>query len=547
MSSEHSQHVLYTARTVHTLDPHSGAPATGVLARDGLIVAVGDASELRTDVPSGTAVHDLGDAVVTPGLVDGHSHPIVGLEWTDGVDLSRCLTMEDLRSALGVARTELSEGEWLRGWGLNPTVFEGVEPTYEAVGAVLEGVPAYLLVYDGHSALVNREALLLAGLAEASGASAANRGFVTDARIAVDSAGTPTGQALELEATELLTTVMPRRSLGERADQLHRLLSSMARTGLTGAHVMDAEADALEVLAEAERRGPLPLKLGLNPWVVPQRLASLDEILALQGCRGGRWRVEGVKFFLDGTIDGGTAWLEQPDCCGEGLGTSWGDEAAFASAFERMYMAGVHTATHAIGDRAVRCVTSLVASLSRQHGPRGSHRVEHIETAPDSTVSVFASRQVAASMQPLHATRFARADRSDTWSKRLGEGRAARGFRCRDLRDAGAVLALGSDWPIAPFDPRITMADAQLRRPFDDASVEPVEPSQALTALQVLEGYTTHAAQASGEAERRGMVRPGFAADLTVWSADPLTAAPTELGTLPVVGTVVDGKFSMRD
>ncbi|KJY34438.1 hypothetical protein VR46_32680, partial [Streptomyces sp. NRRL S-444] len=70
------------------------------------------------------------------------------------------------------------------------------------------------------------------------------------------------------------------------------------------------------------------------------------------------------------------------------------------------------------------------------------------ETVPDDQLKRFAELGVIASMQPPH-TAYTRADHSDEWSKRLGAARAARAWRCRDLRDAGAVLALGSDWPIA--------------------------------------------------------------------------------------------------
>ena len=68
---------------------------------------------------------------------------------------------------------------------------------------------------------------------------------------------------------------------------------------------------------------------------------------------------------------------------------------------------------------------------------------------------------MTASMQPVH-TLFAKPD--GNWSERLGPERAARGFRMRDLLDAGAVLALGSDWPVADADPRLGMATARQRR-----------------------------------------------------------------------------------
>ena len=110
------------------------------------------------------------------------------------------------------------------------------------------------------------------------------------------------------------------------------------------------------------------------------------------------------------------------------------------------------------------------------------HRIEHIETIPADLIGRFRALDVTASMQPTHCTLYTSADHSDNWSERLGTERADRAFRCRDLRDAGARLALGSDWPVAPFDPRGVIADAQLRRPHGQPDAAPVLPDQALTA-----------------------------------------------------------------
>jgi predicted amidohydrolase YtcJ len=145
-------------------------------------------------------------------------------------------------------------------------------------------------------------------------------------------------------------------------------------------------------------------------------------------------------------------------------------------------------------------------------------------------------------MQPTHCTHYSRADHADNWSTRLGTERANNGWRCADLRSAGATLGLGSDWPIAPFAPLPILADAQLRRRAGHLAQEPILPRQALTALQALEGYTSHAARAAGEWESSGSITPGKRADFSVFEVDPLTAAPDELGQSRILATVVDGE-----
>jgi predicted amidohydrolase YtcJ len=149
-------------------------------------------------------------------------------------------------------------------------------------------------------------------------------------------------------------------------------------------------------------------------------------------------------------------------------------------------------------------------------------------------------------MQPTHCCEYTRADHTDNWSRRLGEERASRAFRCRDLWDAGVRVILGSDWPIAPFPPLGVMAGARHRRPAD-LSLPPHGPEQALTPLQALQGYTLNPAWAAGDEDRAGRIAVGHRADLTVFEDNPLTVPDTELADLPVLLTVLAGRPTHRD
>lgn len=334
---------------------------------------------------------------------------------------------------------------------------------------------------------------------------------------------------------ELVAEVMPRPSYAERRARLVELLVAMAATGLTGAHAMDLGDPGL-VGAVAEET-VLPVRLRFAPWCMPGADEdALGELVALQGRGGRHWSIGGVKFFMDGTVEGGTAWLEHADCHGQGTAAFWPDPAAYTAAVRRLHAAGVRTATHAIGDAAVRHVLDTVEGLGA--GGRFAHRIEHVETAPDGTLSRFAGLGVIASMQPPH-TGYTRRDHGDEWSRRLGPERACRAWRTRDLRDAGAVVALGSDWPIAHYDVRGVLATA--REPLGAASAR-----DGLTGLQALEGCTTHAAVAAGEADRTGRIAPGYRADLTAFGMDPVEAPADEVAQAPVRLTVTGGHVVHR-
>ncbi|MEU7511052.1 amidohydrolase [Streptomyces sp. NPDC042898] len=533
--------VLLSARL---LDPGTGAflPQTALaVSDDGRISALGDDREIRALAGPATTVVDLKGAVVTPGLVDGHVHPVTGAELTGGLDLSGCAGLDDVREALAREVRRLARGEWLFAWGLDPNVFGDRPVGIAPFDSVLDGVPAFLLLFDAHSALASRRALELAGVD-------GPRTFAqASAEVVCDADGRPTGLLQEDAACELVERVAPKPTREERRERLGAALRSMAAAGLTGGHVMDANGESLTLYGELDAAGELPLRLRVAPWCQPG--TDADGVRALiegQGTGGALWRVAGVKLFMDGTIDNGTAWLERPDHHGESTAAFWPDPAAYTEIIGELHRAGVATATHAIGDAAVRHVLDSVEKAQASAAVRVRHRVEHIETVPDDTLRRFAELGVVASMQPTHCCDFTRADHTDNWSRRLGEERASRAWRCRDLVDSGATVVLGSDWPIAPFPPLGVLAGARHRRPSRDLGQAPHGPEQALTALEALRGMTTGPAYAAGEEHEAGRIALGHRADLAVFADSPVTTAATELPDLPVLLTVLDGRITHR-
>ncbi|GLY02554.1 amidohydrolase [Actinoplanes sp. NBRC 101535] len=528
--------LILMADRIHTLAENGPWTPTALAVTGGTISALGDRSDARRWRGRDTEVIDLGDATITPGLVDGHAHPVMGIGLTRGVDLSSVRTLEGLK---GTMKAAARNGGWVEGWGLDPNVFAGAPITHAPlVEALGPDVPVFLLLFDAHSALVSPRALELAGIS-------GPRRFASGASVACGPDGMPTGHLLEIDALDLVRELLPDDDPADRRERLRDLMRRMAASGLTAANAMDFEGDSLELFRALEDEGDLPLRWRCAPFVMPGAGADgLDAVIAQQRLAGRRWRVEGAKFMIDGTVDGGTAWLEEPDSHGESTACFWPDPADYAVAVGKLAAHGIPIVTHAIGDAGIRFVLDTYAELPRTSAV--PNRVEHLETMPSELVARLAALDVTASMQPTHCTHWTRADQSDNWSSRLGPDRAGRAFRARDLRDAGARLALGSDWPIAPFDPRGIVAAARLRRPAGDAGVEPVLPEQALTARMALEGYTVAAAEAAGLGAVAGRLVPGRRADLTVFGMDPLRCDPDEFAEAPVRLTVVDGRIAYR-
>lgn len=537
MTELNAEYVI-TAERVHTL---SNAPieASAVAISAGRVAAVGSTADALAAVGASATHLEFPGGTIVPGFTDAHSHPIASISVPRGVDLSGAKTLKQVAVLLAeeVAR---ASGSWVFGSGLDPNVYLDESITnqvlHEALGPDLFG---HVAMFDGHSAVVTPNVLALAGVTEGIT-------YPDGSRIVADTQGRLTGHILEFSALKRVRRALPLRSPVEKARDLYTLLAAMAATGITSAHVLDMQdPDTLEILRAAEHLGPLPVFLRLSPWCTPD---SSDEevrhLIELQGTAGDRWIVEGIKLFMDGTVEGGTAWLESPDTLGECTEPLWREAGSFERRLAEFHKAAVPTATHAIGDRAVRCV---VTALSQLPASRVIHRVEHLESVDHDVVRQLTQAGVAASMQPTHCTQHTRSDGSDLWSQRVGPVGAQRAWCTQDVIELGGVLALGSDYPVAHYNPLSIMADAQLRRPCDDSTATAILPEQGLTAAQALQGFTTHAAMSVGDPVDSGRLTVGAAATLTVLNVDPLNAEPEELAKGCALLTVSNGLITHHD
>lgn len=240
------------------------------------------------------------------------------------------------------------------------------------------------------------------------------------------------------------------------------------------------------------------------------RAAVYPHTPALPDVQSPLYEVGPYKLFTDGSLNTRTAWCydDYPDGGGQGLPT-YAPGELLAAAREGVAR-GLAPAIHAIGDRAVTEALDVFEAL----GVAGS--IEHVQLIRDADLPRLAALGVRASVQPEHAM-----DDRDV-ADRYWHGRTGRAFAFRSLLDAGADLAFGSDAPVAPLDPWITMA-AAVTRARDGR--DPWHPEQAVTPLEALAASTGTA--------------PG---DLVIVDADP--TVPGTLRDMPVHATMVAGQWT---
>jgi predicted amidohydrolase YtcJ len=179
------------------------------------------------------------------------------------------------------------------------------------------------------------------------------------------------------------------------------------------------------------------------------------------------------------------------------------------------WSAGIAPAVHAIGDEANRLALDAFEAV----GCRG--RIEHAQLLRAEDLPRFAALGIAASVQPEHAM-----DDRDV-AERYWAGRTGRSFAFRSLLGAGAELLFGSDAPVSPLDPWVTLS-AAVTRSRDGR--EPWHPEQAVTVAEAL------------AASVHGTVAVGEPADLVAVDLAPSAASGEELRAMPVALTLLAGR-----
>jgi predicted amidohydrolase YtcJ len=152
-------------------------------------------------------------------------------------------------------------------------------------------------------------------------------------------------------------------------------------------------------------------------------------------------------------------------------------------------------------------------------------------------IKQFASQRVIASMQPYHVIDDGR------WAEnRIGAERAKGTYAFRSLLDAGAVLAFGSDWFVAPMEPLMGIYAAVTRRTLDGKRPNGWVPEQKITVAEAVKAFTLGSAFASFDEKIKGSIEVGKLADFAVLSADIFKINPVEIEKAKVVMTIFDGK-----
>jgi hypothetical protein len=252
-------------------------------------------------------------------------------------------------------------------------------------------------------------------------------------------------------------------------------------------------------------------------------------------------KADAVKIMLDGILESRTALMVDPYAGTDDRAVPFVDPAMLMEAVPELDRRGFACHFHAIGDGAVRLALDAVAEARRRNGPGGPrHHAAHLEVVNPADVPRFAELGVTANIQPFWAV-----DDEQMQGLRipaLGADRAGWQYVFRDLADAGARLAGGSDWPVTTGNPLLEIEVAVRRVAPTARGAAPFVPEQRLTLDEALAAFTIGTAYVNGLDAETGTLEMGKRADLVILDRNLRDPDGGPIGDAHVVATYVDGR-----
>jgi predicted amidohydrolase YtcJ len=517
---------IITNANVFTSD-ESNPKAKAVVVKGNRIVYVGTQAGADTWRAANTPVIDGQGCTLTPGFIDSHFHLLWGSIWLGTAQLQEVRNLDDLKNVLLAFANENRTALWVVGRGIKYNIVSA----RQELDAITSDRPAYVGAYDGHTSWANTKALEMAGILH--GGKAIGNGVIVR-----DEEGLATGELRET-AMNLVHDLVPQPDANRKRELLKTAIRRINATGVTSVHNMNGDMEELMFYAALEDAGEMTLRVYTPYWIKPETTEEmLAEAVEMAKVQGEYARSGAVKFFMDGVWESYTAltlepYADNPDAKPDGIYS--------AEHFTRMAAVcdklGLQIFVHCCGDGAVRRVLDGYEAIQRLNGKRDSrHRVEHIEVIHPEDMPRFKQLGVIASMQTSHAP-FSLGE-GDIWPLRVGEKRWPYSFAWRDIKNAGAMLAFGSDWTVAPYDPLINIFVAMNREKWS-----PNDPDQRLTLEECILGYTRDAAYAEFQEHQKGQIKEGYLADMVLFSHDLFQVKPEDILSAKPVLTMVDGKI----
>lgn len=484
----------------------TGFIADGAVAiKHNSIVAVGHRTDILAHASRTTRIQRYADdSLLIPAFCDSHQHFLSYIRGrVERISLWDATSLDTVYARITAYASHVPPGQWIIADGHDQGRYiEQRHPTLAELDAIAPHHPVLIHRACHHIAIANSRALQLANIT-------ADTPHPVGGRIGKSVNGTPNG-ILEESARALVTSHISlppidwQRHIPSAVREYHK--RGITAIGEAAIGHINGLAD-LDTMQIAYGEGRLPLRVSYMGYG-DVATAWLD----------GSYRIVSddwqnapiIKYFVDGTLGGETAWLSQPYRHNQtNYGYSLYTNESLCHVVELAHDAKYQVAIHAIGDAAVTQVLDAYAyALSKQPRHDHRHRIEHVEVMNGGIAQRFAQLGVIAAVQPLF-TWFEESDVAQVPDALLPFAHAWKHLAAHQV-----ALAFGSDNPVVPdFTPVKGIAAAVTRHTHRGVAIN---PDQSLSWQQCIDAYTATAAWSLRREQLYGDLLPGLKADLVI-------------------------------
>ncbi|MDG3004927.1 amidohydrolase [Paludisphaera mucosa] len=526
--------ILHNGRiaTLDAREPFAQAVAIG----GGRFVAVGDDAEiLKLRTPAAKVV-DLQGRTAIPGLNDSHLHLIRGglnfnleLRW-DGVP-----SLADALRMLKEQARRTPPPQWVRvvgGW----TEFQFAErrlPTLDEINAAAPETPAFILhLYD--RALLNAAALRACGYTKDSP-------DPPGGEIQRDKAGEPTGMLIARPNAMILYSTLakgPKLPPEYQENSTRHFMREMNRLGITSA--IDAGGgyqnypEDYQVVDALHKRGELTVRIAYNLFTQRPK-QEFDDFskwvtMTKPGAGDDRFRMNGAGEMLVFSAADFEDFLEpRPDLAA-------GMEAELHKVVRLLAEHRWPFRIHATYNESITRFLDVFEAVDREVPFDGLRWFfDHAETIDERNLERVKALDGGIAIQHRMAYQ------GEYFVDRYGAEAAAHSPPFRKMLTMGIPVGAGTDATrVASYNPWVALYWMTAGKTVGGATLYP--ESARLDRMEALRRYTHGSAWFSGEDDAKGLIAPGYLADLAVLSDDYFSVPEERIKGIESVLTILGGR-----
>jgi predicted amidohydrolase YtcJ len=520
--------------------------------------------DLSNFIGDHTLVIDLGDRLLVPGFIDGHTHFNRAGEQINDANLLKIASDDGLRRELQRVIRIVGRGEWITGgyWGAYETWRDGGSgktgddlrvrwhPSRSGIDDISAGNPVFVNSFERSPELYLANTLTLekAGLLE-------NPLPGMD----VDQQGTATGLIRAgSPAVGKIQALVEGKSPGRILNEARAALKQMREHGIVEIHDITPR-DYEQVYIDLQKRGELTARI----WIRAD-LARAAEFNArgikmnthpVTGERDTFLRWGAYKGYIDGIMGNHSALFfeaydDRQDHYGSYRKHTSDDAEHLVPNMEKMYgylkeahRGGFKANVHAIGTRGVSLMLDTYERLLRDlGGSLEGYRVIHSQVVRPQDFKRFSSLGVIAEVNPYHLS-----DDMRWMEERIGHERSKGAYAFRSLLKNGATLVFASDWPgtnAAEYynHPKYLLHAAVNRTTTRGTPDGGWFPEEKISLEDAMKAYTINGARATFDGDVKGSIKSGKLADLVILDRNIFSIPPEKLLDMQIDLTMVNGK-----